>query len=70
MHSLSGITYIHFIKMAECAKSLMNFTKNSKVFWRARTLKTQITDEIFKKSKGTFRTSRYKNKQRSDYFVF
>ena len=49
MHSLSGITLIHFIKMAECAKSLINFTKNSKVFWRARTLKTQITDEIFKK---------------------
>ena len=36
--------------MAECAKSLMNFTKNYKVFWRTRTLKTQI----FKKLKGIF----------------
>ena len=53
-------------KMAECAKSLMNFTKNYKVFWRARALKTQI----FKKLKGIFCTSRYKNKQRAGYFVF
>ena len=36
--------------MAECAKSLMNFTKNYKVFWRTRTLKPQI----FKKLKGIF----------------
>ena len=53
-------------KMAECAKSLMNFTKNYKVVWRTRTLKTQI----FKKLKGIFCTSRYKNKQRTGYFVF
>ena len=53
-------------KMAECAKSFMNFTKNYKVFWIARTLKTQI----FKKLKGIFCASRYKNKQRSGYFVF
>ena len=38
--------------MEECAKRLMNFTKNYKVFWRTRTLKTQI----FKKLKGIFRT--------------
>ena len=31
-------------------KSLMNFTKNYKVFWRARALKTQI----FKELKGIF----------------
>ena len=53
-------------KMAECAKSLMNFTKNYKVFWRESALKTQI----LKKLKGIFSTSRYKNKQRSGYFVF
>ena len=52
--------------MAECAKSLMNFAKNYKVFWRARALKTQI----FQKLIGIFCTSRYKNKQRSGYFVF
>ena len=54
------------MKMAECAKSLMKFTKNYKVFWSARALKTQI----LKKLKGIFCTSRYKNKQRSGYFVF
>ena len=53
-------------KMAECAKSLMNFTKNYKESWRARALKTQT----FKKLKGIFCTFRYKNKQRSGYFVF
>ena len=37
----------------------MNFTKNYKVFWRTRTLKTQI----FKELKGIFCTSCYKNKQ-------
>ena len=45
--------------MAECAKRLINFTKNYKVFWRARALKKQI----FKKLKGIFCTSRYKNKE-------
>ena len=35
-------------------------------FWMTRTLKTQI----FKKLKGIFCTSRYKNKQRTGYFVF
>ena len=53
-------------KNGRMCESLMNFTKNYKVFWRARALKTQI----FKKLKGIFCTSRYKNKQRSDYFVF
>ena len=52
--------------MAECAKSLMNFTKNYKVFWRARALKIQI----FKKLKGIFCTSRYKNKQRLAILYF
>ena len=42
--------------MAECAKSLMNYAKNYKVFWRARALKTQI----FEKLKGIFCTSRIK----------
>ena len=58
--------FVNKLKMAECAKSLINFTKNYKVFWRTRTLKTQI----FKKLKGIFCTSRYKNKQRTGYFVF
>ena len=39
-------------------KSLMNFTKNYKVFWRARALKIQI----FKKLKRIFCASCYKNK--------
>ena len=39
---------------------------HEELFWRARTLKTQI----FKKLKGIFCTSRYKNKQRTGYFVF
>ena len=55
-----------YTKMVECAKSLMNFSKNYKVFWMARTLKTQI----FKKLKEIFCASRYENKQRSGYFAF
>ena len=42
--------------MADCAKSSMNFTKNYKIFWRARALKTQI----FKKLKRIFCASRNK----------
>ena len=53
-------------KNGEMCKSLMNFMKNYKVFWTTRTLETQI----FKKLKGIFCTSRYKNKQRTGYFVF
>ena len=41
----------------------MNFMKNYKVFWRTRTLKTQI----FKKLKGIFCTYRYKNKERKNW---